>query len=167
MNIFDEKFKYNKLRYILQCLLAVSFVSLALILLDAVSNAAIIASLAASSLIAFTMPEIKASAPRFLIGGYVVAIVAGSLSYYLSTLAVSRELFMNHEFMHEIFGSLAAGLAIFLMVITNTEHPPAVSLALGLVFNECNLWTITISLGGITLMSFIKWALKPYLKNLL
>ena len=32
-----------------------------------------------------------------------------------------------------IFGSLATSMAMFVMVVTRTEHPPAAALALGLV----------------------------------
>ena len=66
-----------------------------------------------------------------------------------------------------LFGGLAVGLAIFVMVITNTEHPPAASIALGLVLNGFEPRVILFILLGIVSLSVIKLALKPILKNLL
>jgi len=66
-----------------------------------------------------------------------------------------------------VFGAMSVGLAIFVMVITNTEHPPAASLALGLVLNEFNYRTVIVVLIGIISLSLIKAVLRPVLKNLL
>ena len=66
MKVFDEKFRGNKARYILQCILATLSVLIVLLSLDAMANAVIIAALGASFFIAFTMPEAQVSRPRFL-----------------------------------------------------------------------------------------------------
>jgi CBS-domain-containing membrane protein len=62
---------------------------------------------------------------------------------------------------------VSVGLAIFVMVLTNTEHPPAAGVALGLVLGECSILTVTVVLVGIVLLSLIKRVLRPVLKNLL
>jgi CBS-domain-containing membrane protein len=167
MKVFNEKFRRNKVRYILQCILATLAVFIVLLVLDAVSNAAIIAALGASSFIVFTMPEAQASRPRFLIGGYLVGIVSGCLCYYLSLVPLLRQLPIIQEFSYVVFGAMSVGLAIFVMVITNTEHPPAASLALGLVLNEFNYRTVIVVLIGIISLAVIKTVLRPVLKNLL
>jgi len=167
MKVFDEKFKGNKVGYILQCVLATLSVFIVLLILDAVSNAAIIAALGASSFIVFTMPQADRSRPRFLIGGYLVGIAAGCLCHYLSLVPLLRQLPIIQESSYVVFGAISVGLAIFVMVITNTEHPPAASLALGLVLNECNYITIVVSLVGIISLSVMKAVLRPVLKNLL
>jgi len=66
-----------------------------------------------------------------------------------------------------IFGGLAIGLAMFGMVITNTEHPPAASLALGLVLGEWHLLTVMVALVEIVMLCILKKLLKPILINLL
>ena len=71
MKVFDEKFRRNKVRYISQCILATLSVFVVLLLLDVITNVAVIAALGASFFIAFTMPEKQVSKPRFLIGGYL------------------------------------------------------------------------------------------------
>ncbi len=167
MQIIDKKFAKNKVRYILQCLLATVVIFIILLILDAISNAAIIVALGASSFIAFTMPTTEASKPRYMLGGYLVGIAAGGLCYYLSLLPIITNSSFLHEFSYVIFGAIAVGLTMFVMVITNTEHPPAASLALGLVLNDCTLKVIIVVLTGIISLIIIKWLLKPFLKNLL
>ncbi len=167
MKMFDEKFRSNKVRYILQCILATLSVLIVLLSLDAISNAAIIAALGASSFIAFTMPEAQVSRPRFLIGGYLVGIAVGYLCHYLSLVLLLTGLPIIQESSYIVSGAISVGLSIFVMVITNTEHPPAASLALGLVLHESNYTTVGIILIGIISLSVIKELLRPMLKNLL
>lgn len=167
MRVFDKKFRDNKVRYISQCILATLAVFIVLMILDAVSNAAIIAALGASSFIVFTMPEAEASRPRFLIGGYLVGIAAGGFCHYLSLVPLLAHIPIIQKFPFVVFGAIAVGLAMFVMVITNTEHPPAASLALGLVLNECNYITVVVSLVGIISLVVIKAVLRPLLKDLL
>jgi CBS-domain-containing membrane protein len=66
-----------------------------------------------------------------------------------------------------LLGGLAVGMAIFAMVVTNTEHPPAASIALGLVLNGFEPRVILFIVLGIVSLSVIKLLLRPLLKNLL
>ena len=95
------------------------------------------------------MPHTKGSGPRFLIGGYVVGILVGCCCYYLSILPFFENIVFLEEYLDVIFCSVAVGLAIFLMVITNTEHPPATGIALGLILNRCDPRTIIVVMVGV------------------
>jgi hypothetical protein len=53
------------------------------------------------------------------------------------------------------------------MVITDTEHPPAAGLALGLVLDEYNHRTVAVVLIGVMALFIIKTVLGPVLKDLL
>ncbi|MFH2139105.1 MAG: HPP family protein [Candidatus Omnitrophota bacterium] len=167
MRILDPKFNQNKASYFLQSLLATLAIFVVLILLDARTNSAVIAALGASSFIAFTMPHAELSQPKFLIGSYLLGIISAGICYYLSILPFIKQIPFVSDFSCIIFGSIAVGLVIFLMVITNTEHPPAASLALGLVFNLFNLKSVFIVFSGIVCLSIIKAILKPVLKDLI
>ena len=167
MKLFDEKFRNNKLQYFFQCFLATLPIFLFLLILDISPNAVVIATLGASSFIAFAMPEAQSSRPRFLIGGYLVGTAVACSCYYISLVPLLEKLPFLSEFSIVVFGAISVGLTIFIMVIINTEHPPAASLALGLIINECNYETIIVVLIGITSLSVIKEVLKPILKNLL
>ena len=166
MSIFDPKFRKNKKEYILQSLLAAAATFLVLILLDVASNAAVIAALGASAFIAFTMPAKNVSSPRVLIGGYLVGILVGCLCHYLSILPVLKNLEFIAKNSYVIFCSLSVGLSVFFMVLTNTEHPPAAGLAMGLFLNQCALRSVLVVIIGIICLVVIKTLLRPVLKDL-
>ena len=65
-----------------------------------------------------------------------------------------------------LFGVLATGLAMFAMVITKTEHPPAAVLALGLVLNEWSMLTIVVVFAGALGLSVCKQLVLPFLLDL-
>jgi CBS-domain-containing membrane protein len=165
VQLLDEKFKGDKLRYLLQSLLATVVVCVLLLVLDTVTNAAVIAALGASSFIAFTMPHANVSKFRYLIGGYLMGILAGVLCRAaMNALHLSNQ---GATAAYVLFGGVAVGVAIFLMVITNTEHLFAASLALGLVLNGFDLRVVLCIMLGIVALAVIKLLLKPILKNLL
>ena len=168
MRLFDEKFKEHKTEYFLQCSLATASIAIALVILDAVSNAAILGALGASSFIIFTMPHKRVSNARFLIGGYIIGIAVGTLCYWSNQLlAIGQIEAISESTGIVFFSSIAVGLAIFLMVITNTEHPPAAGVAMGLVLNECSLQAIIAVLIGIAYMAGMRKLLKSYMIDLL
>lgn len=163
--LIDSKFRQNKLRYVLQTLLAAITMMVVLLLLDEVEQTVLIASLGASAFIAFAMPRSYPSRPRYMIGGYCVGTVVGCL---LSLLAgfLAGQLGVNPRAVQIVCGAVATGLAFFLMVVTDTEHPPAAALALGYVLNEWQLDTVLVVLGGVTALTAIKQLFRSRLMDL-
>lgn len=167
MKFLDEEFRARKKRYVLQCGLAACVVFVVLFVLDAVSQTTIIASLGASSFIAFAMPRSQISRPRFLIGGYLVGTIVGCACSYLPSVPLLTQLPLASAWLNQVSAAISVGLAIFLMVVINVEHPPAAGLALGFVLNEWNFWTVIVVVSGIALLSILKTVLKPVLMDLL
>lgn len=167
MIIIDEKFRKNKLRYFGQCTLATLTILAVLIFLDIVLDAAVIASLGASCFIVFLMPHVNSSRPRFLVGGYLVGITSAYLCFSLSKVPFLMGIGLTDRHWTIILGSLAVGLSMFIMVITDTEHPPAAGMSLGLVIDGFNHKAVVVVLAGVILLSLIRWALKKYIINLL
>jgi len=165
--IFDQKFKYNKLQYFWQSSLAALTIFIVLLTFNVFTYAAIVASLGASTFIAFGMPRRASSKPRFLIGGYIVGLLVGLLFSFISSLSFIASLPLVESFGFAIFGALAVGFSTFVMTITDTEHPPAAGIALGLVLSDCDLRIIVLIIVGIVLLSGIKELMKPHLKDLL
>lgn len=155
-----ENFK----RYGLQCGLAGAVALVLLLVLDAVTQTVLIASLGASAFIAFAVPRSLHSGPRHLIGGYVVGILSGVVMSSLYSLATVQGTW-DHAIMI-IFGALAISLAMFTMVVTRSEHPPAAALALGLVLNEWDVVTLAVVLVGVIGLSVIKRLVLPMLMDL-
>ncbi len=156
----------NIRRYALQCSLAAAVVLLLLLVLDAVTQTVLIAALGASVFIAFAVPRSLHSSPRCLIGGYLTGILAGSLMATLNIAFAFSDVVTAHASMI-VFGALATGLAMFLMVVTKTEHPPAAALALGLVLNEWTLLTLVVVIVGVVALSICKQLVLPILMDLL
>ena len=166
LGINDRLRKENIRRYAIQCALAATVVLILLLVLDTVTQTVLIAALGASSFIAFALPRSLVSSPRCMVGGYVVGIIAGTL---MSTLNVAFD-FSNSVVAHTsliIFAALATGLAMFIMVMTRTEHPPAAALALGLVLNEWTSLTLLVVVGGVVALSISKQLILPWLMDLL
>ena len=162
---YDSHFRLNNFkRYGLQCGMAGVGVLILLLVLDAVTQTVLIASLGASAFIAFAVPRSLHSDPRHLIGGYLVGMVAGVAMSYLYSL-FSLDGAWDQAVMI-IFGALAISLAMFTMVVTRPEHPPAAALALGLVLNEWNLATLIVVLVGVIGLSLIKRIVLPMLMDL-
>lgn len=166
MQLFDPKFKENKWGYIWQCVMATFCVGSVLMVLDALSYTAIIASLGATSFIAFMAPHIKASKPRYLIGGYICGTLSGVLCKLIALSPLMRSMPFTVQHEGVFFGAFAVGIAMFLMVTMNFEHPPAAGYALGIVLNDFNVRVLLVVMVGVVLIVSLKTVLKPYMKNL-
>lgn len=152
-------------RYALQCGLAGTVVFVLLLVLDAVTQTVLIASLGATAFIAFAVPRSLHSGPKNLIGGYIVGISAGVL---LSSLHSWLGMEGNWDYaILVVFGAFAIALAMFVMVVTRTEHPPAASLALGLVLNEWTFVTLVVVMVGVIVLSVTKRLVLPMLLDLI
>ena len=163
--MFDEKFLHHRLRYILQCLLATLVILLVMLLLDTVTQTVLISAFGASTFICFSMPHVRSSGSRYIIGGYIVGTVIGGFASQIADSVVFTAI--PDEAIVIVFGALATGLAIFAMVLTNTEHPPAAALALGYVLNEWDLMTMIAILVGIVLISTAKEVTRKWMIDLL
>jgi CBS-domain-containing membrane protein len=165
--LIDRRFREHPLRYIGQASLAMVSTLIVLFVSDAVQRTVSIATLGASTFIAFTMPHKRLSEPRLLIGGYLIGTLTGSLSYFVAVGTGLTEKGVVVAGVMPFFGALAVGLAIFLMVILDTEHPPAAGLALGYVVNGVSLGKIITLIVAIVLVSVIKTLLKPMMIDLM
>jgi CBS-domain-containing membrane protein len=153
-------------RYAMQCGLAGVAVLILLLVLKPVTQTVLIAALGASAFIAFAVPHSPHSSPRHMIGGYVIGMLSGCLMN-LAYLALNTSGPVASHAAMVIFGAMAISLAMFTMVVTRTEHPPAAALALGLVLNEWDLLTLVVVLAGIIALSVIKRLVLPMLLDLI
>ncbi len=167
LHFIDPRFRENKFKYIAQCAMVVVVMFIVLATLDARKNSAVIAALGASSFIAFTMPHSRVSSPRYLLGGYLIGVITGTLCHFAAAWASGMGNVFIQEWSTTLFGALAVGIVIFIMVITDFEHPPAAGVALGLCINECTISSVSVVVIGIVLLTGIKTVLKRKLLNLL
>lgn len=164
--LIDPKFAANRVRYVAQCCFVSAAMLLVLLLLDAFYQTVLIAALGASSVVAFAAPSQRVSRPRCLIGGYLVGVLVGCIVSSLVTASVAWAGIDEHT-VRVFLGAAAVGLAMFIMVTTDTEHPPGAAVALGFVLNDWDLSTIAIVLSGIVAISVIKELVRGKLMDLL
>jgi CBS-domain-containing membrane protein len=156
----------SRVRKVLQSALATASVLAILFVLDALSDTATVATLGASAFVAFVTPESRFSQPRYLIGGYLAGVISGCLCYSLSGLPTIAQIAVVEKWSHVIFGAIAVGMAILLMLATGTEHPPAAGLALGLVLNGWDYTTVVAIVAGVVSLAVLRASLDPVLARL-
>lgn len=167
MYLFDKKFKKNFYFYIVQSILATFSLVIIFYLLNIFTHTAVVASLGATTFIIFAMPNYTTAQPRKVTGGHLIGIIIGIFCLHLSSLNfITDILFISKEMIEVIIPALSVGLSIFIMVITNTEHPPAAGTSLGIVVQGWNYSTILIILITVIILSIIKYLLKSWLKDL-
>ena len=93
-------------------------------------------------------------------------MLCGLLCYYAFLTGPLGELSKNWEFILWVTVALSVGLSIFLMTITNTEHPPAAGVALGFVVNTWSYQTIIFVILYAISLAIVKRLLTSYLRDL-
>ena len=83
------------------------------------------------------------------------------------------EIVIEKRYLLDIAAALSVGIGIFIMVVTNTEHPPAAGTSLGLVIQCCQPmagidWaSISFILVSAIMLSAVRIALRDRMINLL
>ena len=154
-------------QYLFQCGLATLALLIILIVEDALLNAAIIVAVASTAFIVFVVPDSIAATPRRVIGGHIVAVlIGGALSLVLHSAFLSP-LADQNRIIFDVMAALSLGFSILLMVVTNTEHPPAAGTALGLIIHGFAWNLVFFVLASVLLLTLIRIVLRPRLTNLL
>jgi len=160
---FDRKVSKHPFRYIFQCALAGIVTMVFLIFLDLLTYKGLVAALGATTFLIFTMPHRVSCKPRYVVGGYVMGMLAGVICTLVfggpnAPLPVSSLVAL---------GAISVGSASLLMVSTNTEHPPAAGFALGLVLQPWDYEAVLYVLGCVCFLSFARYLLKRFMIDLL
>lgn len=157
----DEEFRHHPVRYLLQSAMAGVVTMVFLSFLDILTYTGLVAALGATTFLIFTMPHKVSARPRYVVGGYVMGGLAGILTSY----AFSSGGILPLDSVFAI-GAIAVGLATFLMVTTNTEHPPAAGMALGLVLQPWDYKTVAYVLGCVCFLCLARLVLKRVMIDL-
>ena len=167
MAIFDKSFTRAPKNYILQSLLAVVMVAIILYFVEVITHAAIVAALGSSAFIVFAMPHSITARPRRLIGGHTVGLFSGIVCHYAFLAGPIGEFITVSEFGTLLAYALAVGMSIFLMTVTNTEHPPASGTALGIVAHAWSYQIIVFVLLTAICLAVVRRLLGSRLRDLL
>ena len=163
MHWIDKKFRRDPVHYILQTLLAFVAIAAVIIALGALTNGAMVAALGASAFIVFAAPHTSMARPRCLIGGHLLSMGVGlfcSLVFRLGWLAET-------DLSAGWIGAAAVALSLFVMVLTDTEHPPAAGNALAFAISAFDAGHVLFTAGAVVSFAAIRWALRHWLRNLI
>ena len=155
--LFDPKIRTHTRWYVFQCLLAAVTLAIILSIVDAVDRAVIVAAIGSTAFVLFVTPHSPMARPRHVIGGHLVALLVGTAA---ALLPIETALHFAIE------GSLAVGVALFLMAATDTEHGPAAGTALAVVIGGFS-WSLAALLGAsVFVMVAAHWLLQKRLHDL-
>lgn len=166
-HVIDPKLRKSIGNYVFQSVLATLICCIMLISLGIIPKA-IVASLGASTFIVFVAPDTRSARPRGLLGGQLIGTGVGLVCGLILQWQVLSFMQVSERMELALLGSIAVGLAIFLMVIIDMEHPPAAGTALSLVieYKEWDMYSIAFIAGASIFLSVTRWVLRRYLKNL-
>jgi len=147
-------YKFKKLwkYYLLQSFLATITIFI-LVLILGQYKLVVISAMGATAFIAFAMPKSVSARTRNIIGGHLVGLGCGTIFYF-----TALPYFLEYP--------LAVGMAIFLMVMLDVEHPPAAGTALAVVINEVSLDAFVVIMLSALVISQCRYHLRNYLKDL-
>lgn len=165
--LFDKNLKPKMKNYLFQCGLAILSLIAILMVQSALFSEAIVVSVASAAFTIFVFPDSIASTPRRVIGGQIVAILAGAMFFAILHTPALESAAETITLVPSVTAALAVGLSILIMVATNTEHPPAAGVALGIVIDPWQWSAIAFVLIGALGLSIIRVILKPKMINLL
>ncbi len=148
------KFKKLWIYYIWQSALA-SISIFAIVLALGKDKMVLISAMGATAFIVFAMPKTASAQTKNVIGGHLVGLTIGSIFYYIPIIP------------YYIAYPLAVGIAIFVMVALDFEHPPAAATALAVVINEVSFEVFIMITISTLILSQCRYYLRHYLKDLI
>lgn len=148
-----DKFKKLWKYYVLQSLLAACILAILVVILGQ-DKMVLISAMGATAFVVFAMPTTISAQRRNVVGGHIVGLASGAIFYF-----TALPYFLEYP--------LAVGVAIFVMVALDVEHPPAAGTALAVVVNEVSYDAfITIMIAAVVL-SQCRYYLRDYLRDLI
>ena len=154
--LLSKNFKENWVNYVWQSMAAGVFTFLLIFICSELITLIILASIGSTFFTVFALPGNRTAQVRNVMGSYIICILIGLACSFMPSAGIS--------------GGISVGAAAFFMVITDTEHPPAAGIALGLALTpavEHALAGALFALIGASLSSLLKHVFSPWLKDLI
>ena len=133
---------------------------------QSLSSAAIAAGLASSVVGIFIAPSNQTARIRSVVGGHGVALILGAVFSVFIFFGPVETFLSDVDALRNLSYAFAVGLAMLLMAITNTEHPPAAGTALGMASREFDILIFLSIIGAVAFLAVMKLALRPHLQDL-
>lgn len=146
------KFKKLWVYYLVQSALAAGVLAILFLILGE-DKMILISAIGSSAFVVFAMPKTTSATARVVIGSHIVGLLCGATFSFIALP-------------HYISYPVAVGLAIFLMVSLDLEHPPAAGTAIAAVTHgrSLDIWLAVIS--SVLILSLARYLLRNHLKDL-
>ena len=148
------------MRYLYQLLLATVALAYVLLFVDSLSSAAFAAGLGSSVVGVFIFPSGATSRLRAVVGGHTIALIIGSLVSLILFAGPIESFIDSQSQFHALAMAFTVGLLILTMAVTDTEHPPAAGVAIGMSSRVWSLEVFAAILGAVLV-------LRPQLRDLI
>ncbi len=148
-----EKFKKLWKYYLWQSFLAAVALFIIVLILGK-DKIVVISAMGATAFIVFAMPTAVSAHTRNVIGGHLVGLASGTIFYF-----AALPYFLEYP--------LTVGIAIFVMVALDVEHPPAAGTALAVVMNEVSPDVFVTIMVSAVVLSQCRFYLRHLLKDLI
>ena len=165
--LLDPKFRRHYRQYIFQALLATGSMAAILLFVDSLSTAAIAAGLGSSVVGIFINPSGVTARLRAVVGGHTMALLIGSAFSFILFSGSAESFIASHSAYLDLAMALSVGLLMLVMAVTDTEHPPAAGIAIGMTGRAWTPEVFGAILGALALLVVIKLVLRRHLRDLL
>ena len=165
--LLDPKFRRHYRQYIFQALLATAAMAVILLFVDSLSTAAIAAGLGSSVVGIFINPSGTTARLRAVVGGHTMALLIGTVFSVIIFTGGMESFFTDNTQYLDLAMALSVGLLMLVMAVTDTEHPPAAGIAIGMTSRAWTPEVFGAILGALVLLSVIKLVLRRHLRDLL
>ena len=166
-SFIDLKFHRGLRRYyFFQSLLATIIIAALLAVFLRLGRVVFAAAMASSTFVVFAAPSSKSAQPRCILGGHYFSLLMGGLCQLLVWAGPLQAMGLSATHARAVAAGVAVGLSIFLMVVTDTEHPPAAGTALGAVLNEWSPVAVVTVIIGTLVLSMTRHLLRGVLRDL-
>lgn len=109
--------------------------------------------LAASCFIVFSVPRVRFARPKNIIGSHALAAVCGNLCQYIFGLTTGSA---GLSWARVGAVGTAVFLAVFLMILTDTDQPPATATAVvSALFDQPNWFFVVTVAGGAVIVALV------------
>ncbi|RLF49214.1 MAG: HPP family protein [Thermoplasmata archaeon] len=164
--ILDKKLVFRRVswvNYLFQSLLALITMFIVLLFINIATGGIIVAVIGSTAFVVFAMPHERTAKARNVIGGHIVGIVSGIASYALAVYIMEN---ISPQHVQIFSASLSVGLSTLIMVITDTEHPPAGGTAIWFSIRGADLGSAMFIIAASALLMLSKYILGERMKNL-
>ena len=147
------KFKKLWVYYLVQSAMAAGVLAILFLVLGE-DRMILISAIGSSAFVVFAMPKTTSATARVVIGSHFVGLLSGATFAFV-------------VLPHYISYPVAVGIAIFLMVSLDLEHPPAAGTAIAAVTHgdSLDIWLAVAS--SVLILSLARYLLRNHLKDLI